>query len=59
MIFSGALYDMTGNYALTFYLAGAILCLSGILVFVGYISKQRRLTPRDEVAEKWSDQNED
>ena len=50
---------MTGNYALTFYLAGAILCLSGILVFVAYITKQRILTSRDEVAEKWSDQNED
>jgi uncharacterized membrane protein HdeD (DUF308 family) len=44
---------MTGNYALTFYLAGVMLCLSGILVFVGNITKQKH------VVEKWSDQNED
>jgi hypothetical protein len=49
---------MTGNYALTFYLAGAMLCLSGILVFVGNITKQNIFTSHDEVVEKWSDQNE-
>lgn len=57
--FSGVLYDMTGNYAFTFYVAGATLCLSGILVFVGCITKQRSLTSRDEMNANWSDQNED
>ena len=31
--FAGALSDVTGNYEGAFYLAGAAICLSGIICF--------------------------
>lgn len=43
--FSGWLFDETGSYAITFYSDGIILCLSSILLFIGYalnLNKQKK-----------------
>ncbi|VDI79761.1 Hypothetical predicted protein [Mytilus galloprovincialis] len=49
---AGWLFDETGSYAITFYSDGVILCLSSILLFIGYalnLNKQKKSRETSDV----------
>ncbi|XP_063417548.1 monocarboxylate transporter 12-B-like [Mytilus trossulus] len=49
---AGWLFDETGSYAITFYSDGIILCLSSVLLFIGYalnINKQKKSRETSDV----------
>ncbi|CAC5382329.1 unnamed protein product [Mytilus coruscus] len=47
---AGWLFDETGSYAITFYSDGIILCLSSVLLFIGYVLNENKLKKSRETS---------
>ena len=48
----GSLYDATGNYDATFYMAGAAVVLTGLISLVAYFIVRKSQVPAEDMVEE-------
>ncbi|CAC5412280.1 unnamed protein product [Mytilus coruscus] len=54
---AGWLFDETGSYAITFHSDGIILCLSSVLLFIGYALNKNKLKKSRETSDVLNEGN--